>query len=278
MQLEARQNQQAESYEEEEAREYRTREFANAPRCGFCGGELEAGDAFCVECGGPVAGKACPQCGTVSHRSFCPRCNAPLDALARQAIEEAQSDPRYVRACQLAKELAEIEDTIATMDEEAVTETSQGHAAAELDEQDRQRAMRYQQLFAAMNIPVAEKAVEQRREAAPKAVRKKDAPIQFSFGTCDVKRAVEMYREKVRELNATLASMIPDPAEPVELQRNYLSARKMPVYSTKVVRSRQGWVCNFCGCTHSQPSECTRPELGGKWIYGESTIVTKHYE
>ena len=277
MQQEAEQRQQARRREEAAPRELRPRKFTTTPRCGFCGGVMEPEDAFCVECGGPIAGKPCPKCGTVSHRSFCPNCNAPLDALAMQAIAEAQRDPRFTRACQLAKELAEIEDAIAQMDEEAVEEAGEGPVAAALDEKDRQMAMRYQQLFAAMKIQVSEQTAERREEKAPKVV-KKNAPIQFSFGTCDAKKAVEIYKEKVNELNETLASMIPDPADPVELQRNYLSARKMPVYTTKVVRNVQGWVCNYCGCTHQQPSECTRPELGGQWIYQESTIVTKRYE
>lgn len=38
-------------------------------------------------------------------------------------------------------------------------------------------------------------------------------------------------------------------------------------YKETVERQRHGWVCNWCGCWHHQPSECSRPDLGGTWQY-----------
>ena len=242
---------------------------------------MEEEDAFCVECGGAVSGRPCPKCGTISHRSFCPRCNAPIDELAMQALEEAQRDPRFQRACKLAQELAEIEDAIAKLDEQ--DENTVESLTRELDEADRALAMRYQHLCEVVKLEVSDKVddkVDGNTDACKVETKEKKSagPLQFSFGTCDKKKAIELYKEKVQQLNAELSSMIPDPSTPVEIQCNYLSARKMPVYTTSTIRSPQGWVCNFCGCTHSQPSECSRPELGGTWLYQESTIVTKHYE
>jgi len=41
----------------------------------------------------------------------------------------------------------------------------------------------------------------------------------------------------------------------------------------QVELQRTGWICNFCGCLHNKPSECSRPELGGQWQQSEKKTI-----
>jgi uncharacterized OB-fold protein len=59
-------------------------------RCPACGKGYQAGDRFCVRCGGELpggpetapAGPACPSCGAAIHAGdqFCARCGHSIDA------------------------------------------------------------------------------------------------------------------------------------------------------------------------------------------------------
>ena len=81
--------------------------------------------------------------------------------------------------------------------------------------------------------------------------------------------------EKLQEMQRALDDLIPDPADPPEIQRAFLTASKVAVMETVTRKElvRIGWVCNLCGFTHNQPSECARPELGGKWVSEERETV-----
>ena len=63
-----------------------------------------------------------------------------------------------------------------------------------------------------------------------------------------------------------------------QMQRNYYSARKLPVLRKSVTTAPVCWICNLCGCHHSHPSECAQPELGGTWVYEDVVTVTKTFE
>ena len=80
--------------------------------------------------------------------------------------------------------------------------------------------------------------------------------------------ALEAQLIKVRtDINALLGRMLPPAGSTPQEQRNYYSARKVAVETRTLTRRLAGWVCNYCGCTHSNPSECCKPFLGGKWVY-----------
>ena len=83
------------------------------------------------------------------------------------------------------------------------------------------------------------------------------------------------YSKIQEDLNKALGEMLPPAGSTPQEQRNYFSARKLPV--DKIIRTkiRSAWVCNFCGCWHNCPSECCEPWHGGKWVceYKEEKIL-----
>ena len=83
------------------------------------------------------------------------------------------------------------------------------------------------------------------------------------------------YERMKAELNSILGRMTPPPGSTPQQQRNYYSARNIPVL--KKIRVKVAWICNFCGCWHNDPDECVRPDLKGRWIYDDK-IVIEHKE
>lgn len=84
------------------------------------------------------------------------------------------------------------------------------------------------------------------------------------------------YAEAVTSLNDLFAQMLPPAGSTPQEQRNYFTARKVAVKIKTVSQKKIGWVCNYCGCTHDKPAECTKPQLGGRWIYED--VVEEHTE
>lgn len=92
----------------------------------------------------------------------------------------------------------------------------------------------------------------------------------------------EEHRQLVKDINQLFEEMLPPAGSTPEEQFNYYSARKVAVETIKTTKReiRTGWICNYCGCHHRQPSDCVEPWLGGTWIYKteEITIVDKTYQ
>ena len=186
-------------------------------RCTFCGAHMEPGETICEECGMPVDGVICPQCGTRNYRTFCCRCNAPLTKAAQRAVEKAKNDPKVIQAAQLMDQAAELEEALET----------------------------------AAEGPVKEQAEQE-------------------------------YQRVVKDINQLFEEMLPPAGSTPEEQYNYYSARKVAVEYVRTIKkeTQTGWVCNFCGCLHRQPSECAEPWHGGTWIYKTitETEVVKEYK
>ena len=249
--------------------------------CTYCGSPMDADDMFCGECGGSRRGITCPQCGTLNFRSFCRSCNAPLDELAQQELERAKHDPVYGRMLTLAKRLAELEDKMqqaATAQPEEQEEEEERVAdftqVAELTAEEKALVEQYKQMMAEMGMAAVEAPKPEAPKPAQPAERKKRARLEAP----DLTALQEEYRQGLQEMSELMAQLQPDPDAPPQIQRNYYSARKLPVIRTEVVHDPAEWVCNFCGCHHRQPSECAEPELGGTWIYTTHTVTTKSYE
>ncbi|MDE6410558.1 MAG: zinc ribbon domain-containing protein [Muribaculaceae bacterium] len=254
----------------------------NGNNCSFCGSPMDEDDNFCPECGNPRSGIICPECGTLNHGSFCSKCNAPLDDLAREAVRQAKADPRFQEAERLAAELIELEEEIERLKKEASAEGNNPSGTGLdtspiLSDQVKEALNKYNRLFADVaNIQVKETQAKTPSETSANPI---STESQFSIKSVTLKEAVERYKAVATQLQAKLDAMLPDAATTPQEQRNFFSARK--IRSSKVVHGDRFWVCNYCGCKHHQPSECTKPWMGGKWIVDmkiEGTIDTTLYD
>ena len=254
------------------------REYMPEDVCPYCGAEMDADDMCCTECGGPRSGIRCPRCGTLNFGSFCSSCNEPLDDLAREAVSLAKNDPHFKEAERLAGELAELDRIISDLSGgEGASSQEAGPKKLDtstlLSEADRQALDRYNALFAGISdIKVKPSAERQKIKSKENNVK----PQGFSISGLSLADAVKKYKEVADRLEAELDAMLPDPKATPQEQRNFFSARK--INSAGLVQVRQCWVCNYCGCHHSQPSECYKPWMGGKWIMetklGDKTTST----
>lgn len=255
--------------------------FALCPHCGyplhtgvcsFCGETLDEDESFCSSCGNPRKGISCPTCGTLNFRSFCRHCNTPLNELAQKAMEKARKHPIIARTKTLAKELQELQQCIEKMLDEVCDDQDK---AVLPDEQEQHVSNldlllldKYKRLFANANMSI-------KKTSGSFCPQKTESQKRRSLIDKDqLKVAIEAYESKAMEMRNALEQLLPDPSDPPEEQRNFLCACLMETYATVVTKSRvmTEWVCNFCGCHHKTPSECTRPELGGTWLYEDKEI------
>ena len=124
---------------------------------------------------------------------------------------------------------------------------------------------------AAAQDPLCVAAAERSEEVADLQKELASAPPS------EVPRIKHKIVKVTEDLNSILAGMLPPAGSTPQEQRNYYSARKVAVETRVVTRVRVGWVCNYCGCTHDNPSECCKPFLGGKWVYEDKVDVKIDY-
>lgn len=124
---------------------------------------------------------------------------------------------------------------------------------------------------AAKNDPLFQAATAQNQKAEELAAKiEKAAPEE----------APKLKQELIKvtnDLNAILDKMLPPAGGTPQEQRNYFCARKVAVATSVKEKVKVGWVCNYCGCCHNQPSECTKPYLGGTWQYKEISTTRIDY-
>lgn len=262
--------------------------------CSFCGEPMDDDEIFCSSCGNPRRGIVCPTCSTVNYRSFCRSCNTPLNEMAQEAIEKARRHPAVQRARQLNEEMERLQKEMEQLLQEYSTpgpadgreEATGGSSSAlppfddepQMTEEDRKQLERFYNLIgAASKQPVTAKRSP---KPEPPTIPQQPAAPKTSIAERRKARLQQLlaeYEAKAKEMRATIDAMLPAPKDPPEEQRNFLCACLVETYRTTVMRERKnvGWVCNFCGCHHQQPSECSRPELGGKWLYREVETVTR---
>lgn len=238
----------------------------NDTYCSFCGAPLFPGDKFCPECGSSVVGVTCPTCGTLCFRNFCSHCMQPVTEAGRAELARAQADPAYQKMQRLAKELAEMEELLLSEEGAKVQEGNAPQTEA-LSEEDLALINKYKDMISVFSQQEVnpQTEVNLQAEAEPK-------PKIFSR-----KQIMEEYKAKVQEINDILASFKPDDDATPQMQRDYYSARKV-CFTTKTVEIvKTGWICNYCGCLHSIPSECAEPWHGGKWICEPVETVTEEW-
>ncbi len=178
--------------------------------------------------------------------------------MAERAMEEAKNDPSFRRVQQKAVELAELHAKIEQLSNAQVPEER-----AELSEQDKALLDEYADILGMIG---SRPEVVHNSEPEP-AARK-----QYTLQTSNIDDLLAAYKEKAAEMNDALAALTPPPDYTPEQQRDYFAARKVGTMVTETVCDMSEykptqWKCNYCGCLHDTPAECTRPELGGVWIY-----------
>lgn len=264
--------------------------------CTFCGADIPRGEDECPECGMSRSGIICPKCGTRNAGGFCRKCNEPLTLAAKKELERAQKDPWFLKAADLVVKAAELQAMLEAEDQD-VPETE--GTKIELPED----VLRLKELLGKTTLrhqvrPIAEvagvagvaepvEAVEAAeapalrqaqgpgiRQAQGPAIRQVQGPVVKQQPKSKAELQAE-YSKIQEELNKALGEMLPPVGSTPQEQRNYFSARKLPV--DKIIRTkiRSAWVCNFCGCWHNCPSECCEPWHGGKWVceYKEEKIL-----
>lgn len=264
--------------------------------CTFCGADIPRGEDECPECGMSRSGIICPKCGTRNAGGFCRKCNEPLTLAAKKELERAQKDPWFLKAADLVVKAAELQTMLEAEDQD-VPETE--GTKIELPED----VLRLKELLGKTTLrhqvrPIAEvagvagvaepvEAVEAAeapalrqaqgpgiRQAQGPAIRQVQGPVVKQQPKSKAELRAE-YSKIQEELNKALGEMLPPVGSTPQEQRNYFSARKLPV--DKIIRTkiRSAWVCNFCGCWHNCPSECCEPWHGGKWVceYKEEKIL-----
>ncbi len=245
----------------------------NMEVCSFCGQLTSAEDVFCTECGNPRHGITCPNCQTLSFRSFCRKCNTPLNNLANLALQEARNDVRVKQAVLIVQELLEIEEYLDAI----ADDVDEAPEAPQISEEDRMVVNQYRDILAAFRgIKHNEKEAEPKQPFTPPSPPK--SKINFNIKIANKEEAIQKYKEKMKEIQSLLNSMTPDANLTPQMQRDYYSARKVEVIVITKSKILIGWRCNAYGCIHSQPNECAEPFSGGTWIYEESEQVTKSWE
>ena len=267
--------------------------------CTFCGADIPRGEGECPECGMSRSGIVCPKCGARNAGGFCRKCNEPLTLAAKKELERAQKDPQFLKAADLAVKAAEL---LAMIDAGGQDVPESDNKEIELPED----VLRLKELLEKTTLrrqerPVAEvagvagvaevaepveavKAVKAPalRQAQGPAIRQAQGPgIRQAQGPVVKQRPKSKaelraeYSKIKEELNKALEVMLPPAGSTPQEQRNYFSARKLPVEKIIRTKSRTAWVCNFCGCWHNCPSECCEPWHGGKWVceYKEEKIL-----
>lgn len=248
----------------------------HAELCSFCGASMEADDFFCPDCGNLRTGIICPDCNTLNFRSFCRKCNRPLNEMAMQEMQKAKKDPVFQEMLALAQELADLEEQILNTVSEEIPVGEPELPPVELSEADKKLIQQYKDLFSGsgslegMQVARPEPKVEEPVQTRPK--------IQLNVKKVDLDEAKQSYKEKLEEMKLLMEKLRPEGDMTPQMQRNYYSARKLPVLRKSVTKAPVCWICNLCGCHHSHPSECAQPELGGTWVYEDVVTVTKTFE
>mgnify|MGYP004664062619 FL=1 len=250
--------------------------------CTFCGADIPRGEDECPECGMSRSGIVCPECGTRNAGGFCRKCNEPLTLAAKKELERAQKDPQFLKAAELAVQAAELLARIEA-EEQEVPESE--IKEIELPED----VLRLKELLGKTTLRRFDKLSDrsdQKRETGSVADPVEAPALRQAQGlrtsttgepcrtTCSaankMKSKAELraeYSKIQEELNKALEGMLPPVGSTPQEQRNYFSARKLPVEKVILTKGREAWVCNFCGCWHNCPSECCEPWHGGKWVY-----------
>lgn len=200
-------------------------------KCKFCYADLEEGANYCAECGNPVAGIICPQCGKLSYFDFCKFCDTPLTSFAYKMIEKVKSNPdeqvekfatnQEARAYFMAQKFV---DLVADVEKSKEDETNELLKMKEYIERVEKK--------------------EKQKKCQPLFTEKQKQSI-LSTGK-DAEKEIQKHEEEKRRQ---------------EEHRRRQEEKKRRI-------NPKGWLCNAFGVLHpGGPCECAKPYKGGHWVY-----------
>ena len=199
-------------------------------KCKFCYADIEEGATYCAECGNPVSGITCPQCGQLSYFDFCKHCNIPLTVEAQKIVEKVKNAPpreddkfssnQEARRYFMAQKYLMINHQIETVQENKNYELLMMKAYLEKVEK-RKTKRAYIPLFS---------------ENQKESIKEIDKVVNK-----EIERQEEERRRKEEE----------------ERKRREEEERRKP----------KGWLCNAYNCLHPDgPCGCADPSEGGHWV------------
>ena len=212
--------------------------------CPYCGKKLVD---YCTFCGAPMefGESVCEECGMPASGVKCPNCGT-LNVRSYCRHCNTALTKAAQRAIEKAKQDPKVQQVAALIDR-----------AAEL-----------------------EALLEKQQVLVTEAEQRLLELLGQQAETFDVEQVKAEYQQVVKDINQLFDEMLPPPGSTPQEQYNYYSARKVAIETTRKIhihteeKVRTGWVCNYCGCFHNQPSECCEPWHGGTWQY-ETIIVDK---
>jgi len=229
-------------------------------QCKFCSSPIDPEEKFCSECGNPTEGIVCHVCQHLSYFDFCPKCNTPLTEFAHEAIKQIQNDPEM---CQMQNLLQEIEQ----MEQEIKEETVQLQQSEEQQKQEElisKEEVERQKKLDLLNSLSGYLQKTQKDEPKPRVIQAPKPEVKKESLKDALKRAQDIAAKKQerarknKEAQESLNKMLSLNFQNPQDARKFFKASKPP----RVI----GWECNMYRVLHDDPSQCSMPHNGGRWI------------
>jgi len=199
-------------------------------KCKFCYADIEEDAIYCGECGNPVAGIICPQCGQLSYFDFCKHCNIPLTVEAQKMVEKIKN------------------------------------ASPREDEKfsSNQEARRY---FMAQKYLMINEQIEIVQEDKKNELLMMKTYIEKAEKGEKKKTYIPLFSEKQKESIKSIEKIVDKEIERQEEEERKRQEEEKRKKEEEERRKRKGWLCNAYNCLHPDgPCGCADPSQGGHWV------------
>ena len=198
-------------------------------KCKFCYADIEKGAVYCGECGNPVAGIICPQCGQLSYFDFCKHCNIPLTVEAKKNVEKVKNAP--------------------PREDEKFSSN--------------QEARRY---FMAQKYLMISEQIEIVQEDKKNELFMMKIYIEKVEKGEKKKTYIPLFSEKQKESIKSIKKITDKEMERQEEERRRQEEERKRKEKEER-KKRTGWLCNAYGALHPDgPCGCADPSQGGHWV------------
>lgn len=200
-------------------------------KCKFCYADIEEGQTYCAECGNPVAGVVCPQCGRLSCFDFCKHCNIPLTAMANNMLEKVKQN----------------------IDQEPEKFQSNQEARAYYMAQ---QYLNLQKSKQTDKVPSETEQLLKLKKYLEKVNNKDKKKKAFT----------PLFSEKQKKSIKSIGEIADKELERQEMERKKQEEERRRKEEEERKRRQRGWRCNAYGALHpGGPCDCADPSQGGYW-------------